>query len=320
LGGLEIYGAPQNFPNPYVLLYSFGVEEQLPSNIVFSIGYQGSETRKEIRLLDQNYVYNKVNPGITNAYFPTPDINGNFNAMLVNVKRSVANWQFAFNYRWSKSMDKLSYAGPGFVTNQTYPRDLKAEYGPSDFDTTNYANFAITYQTPNFGNHSRLLGEVIGGWEVSGIFTANSGLPWTPLTTQTCLEVASQCLSPYRPSAVLETPIYSNSFSALTKPGGNFPGGGTSYYNLTPGFPAVGRNSFRGPGFHSIDLTLGKNFRLTERVNFEARANAFNVFNITNLSPFNFGDPNTIINNPLFGQALTATAGRVLELEGRIRF
>jgi hypothetical protein len=319
-GSIEIYGAPQNFPNPYVLLYSLDVQQELPAKFVFDIGYQGSETRKEIRLLNQNFIYNQVNPAVFAIYFPTPDINGNYNALLVNLRRTVANWQFAFNYRWSKSMDELSYAGPGFTTNQTYPRDLKAEYGPSDFDTTNYANLAITYQTPVFGKHSGLISEALGGWELSGIFTANSGLPWTPMTTQTCLQVASQCLSPYRPSAVLKPPVYSNSFSALTIPGRNFPGGGAAYYDLTPGFPAVGRNSLRGPGFHSIDMSIGKNFRITEGVSFEARANAFNVFNITNLSPFNFGDANTIINNPLFGQALTATAGRVLELEGRIRF
>jgi hypothetical protein len=119
---------------------------------------------------------------------------------------------------------------------------------------------------------------------------------------------------------VLKPPVYTNSFHALTTAGVNFPGGGAAYYNLTPGIPAVGRNSFRGPGFHSFDLSLGKGFRVTEGVTVEMRANAFNVFNITNLSPFNFGDTNTIINNPLFGQALTATAGRVMELEGRVRF
>lgn len=319
-GSIEIYGAPQNFPNPYVFLYSLDVQQELPAKFVFDIGYQGSETRKEIRLLNQNYIYNQINPAVFAAYFPTPDVTGNFNAMLISVKRNVARWQFAFNYRWSKSMDELSFGGPGFVTNQTYPRNQKFEYGPSDFDTTNYANIAVTYETPSLKSWSHILNEAVGGWEISGIFTANSGLPWTPLTTQTCLQVASQCLSPYRPSAVLKPPVYSNSFSALTIPGRNFPGGGPAYYNLNPGIPAVGRNSFRGPGFHSIDLSLGKNFRLTEQVTFEARANAFNAFNITNLSPFNFGDSNTIINNPLFGQALTATAGRVLELEGRIRF
>jgi len=319
-GSVEIYGAPQNFPNPYVFLYSLDVQQELPAKLVLDVGYQGSETRKEIRLLNQNFVYNQVNPAVSAAFFPTPDVTGNFNALILSLRRNVERWQFAFNYRWSKSMDELSFGGPGFVTNQTYPRNQKFEYGPSDFDTTNYANLAVTYETPMIKDRSSLWNEALGGWEISGIFTANTGLPWTPMTTQTCLQVASQCLSPYRPSAVLQPPVYSSSFSALTIPGKNFPGGGPAYYDLTPGIPAVGRNSFRGPGFHSIDMSLGKNFRITERVNFEARANAFNVFNITNLSPFNFGDSNTIINNPLFGQALTATAGRVMELEGRVRF
>lgn len=287
--------------------------------MIFTVGYQGSETRKELRLLNQNYVYASVNPSVTAAFFATPDVNGNFNALNVNLRRNFANWQFAFNYRYSKSLDDLSYGGPGFVTNQTYPQNQDFEYGPSDYDTTHYANGSVVYRLPWFNHRSNLMGEALGGWTISGIFTYDSGLPWTPVSTQTCLQVASQCLSPYRPSAVLQPLVYSNSFHALTS-GANFPGGGPAYFDQTPGIPAVGRNSLRGPGFHSIDLSIAKMFRVTETVNVEMRADAFNVFNITNLSPFNFGDPNTVINNPVFGQALTATAGRVLELEGRFRF
>lgn len=320
LGGLEIYGAPRNFPNPYVWIYSLEVQQELPQKLIFTVGYQGSQTRKELRLLDQNFVYAKVNPGISNAYFATPDVNGNFNALNANLRRNYKNLQFAFNYRWSKSLDDLSYGGPGAVTNQTYPQNQNYEYGPSDYDTTNYANGSVVYRLPFFDHRSNLLGEALGGWTVSGIATYNSGLPWTPVSTQSCLEVASQCLSPYRPTAVLQPLVYSNSVHALETPGVNFPGGGPAYFNQTPGIPAVGRNSLRGPSFRSVDLSLAKMFRVNESANLELRADAFNIFNITNLSPFNFGDSNTVINNPVFGQGLTATAGRVLELEGRFRF
>ncbi len=118
--------------------------------LVLTTGYQGSETRKEIRILNQNFIYNSINPGAIAIYFPTPDVNGNFNALNANINRNFSNWQFAANYRWSKSMDELSYGGPGAVTNQTYPRDQKLEYGPSDFDATHYFNFSSVYELPFF--------------------------------------------------------------------------------------------------------------------------------------------------------------------------
>jgi hypothetical protein len=88
---------------------------------------------------------------------------------------------------------------------------------------------------------------------------------------------------------------------------------------------AIGRNSFRGPGFRSVDLSLAKNFRLDtfgmpEASLVQLKMNAYNVFNILNLTPFNFGDTNTNINDPTFGRAISATSGRVLELEARFQF
>jgi hypothetical protein len=126
----------------------------------------------------------------------------------------------------------------------------------------------------------------------------------------------------------LTAPVYSNSYSALTSATANFPGNITGnpaspslYYDvLNPGIPAIGRNSFRGPDYKSLDFSLGKAFRITESTGIELRANAFNALNITNLLPFNFGAANTTINNPLFGRALGSTAGRVLELQARFHF
>ena len=94
----------------------------------------------------------------------------------------------------------------------------------------------------------------------------------------------------------------------------------------TPGTPGVGRNTFRGPRYFNIDLSLAKQFtlahfwRFREGANFELRANAFNLFNTLNLLPFNFTDENTLIFNPNFGRALGAQAGRVVEFQGRFRF
>ncbi|MEO8725365.1 MAG: TonB-dependent receptor, partial [Acidobacteriaceae bacterium] len=264
----NLYGAPQSFPNPYVYLYSLEIQQQFTGRLVGTIGYQGSQTRKEIRLVDQKYIYSQVNPSIDDLFFATPDVNGDFNALNANLHANYSNWNFAANYRFSKSMDTLSYGGPGAVTNQTYPQNQKYERGPSDYDATNYLNFSTVWQTPWFKGGSGFATRLLADWTVSGIFTYNSGLPWTPVVNNgTCLPVASQCVFTFRPSAVLQAPVYSNSYSALTTLGANFPAGGPAYYDVkTPGVPAIGRNSLRGPDYKSVDLSVGKQFRFTESV------------------------------------------------------
>jgi hypothetical protein len=322
VGSVQLYGAPQNFPTPRVYLWQLQIQKEFPWQMVFEMGYQGSATRHEMRLLNLNYIYTTGNPAINGAFFAEPDVLGNYNGLVANLRRNYRNFQFSFNYRWSKSLDELSYGGPGFVTNQTWPQDNRLNYGPSDFDATHTANLSLIYTTPQFGGKGSFMDRVLGGWLATGIFTYNSGLPWTPIFNPgSCLMVgASQCLSPVRPSSVLQAPVYSSSFNALTTPGVNFPGGGTTYFGTTPAPPAIGRNSFRGPGFRSFDASLGKTFRVTEGSSIELNAVALNVFNLVNLAPFQFGGGNTNVSDPTFGLATASTAGRVMQLEARFSF
>jgi len=328
-GSISIWGAPQYFPQPMAMLYSLDVQDRLPWRLIGTVGYQGSQTRHEIRIINENFIYAKVNPAVNAAFFPTPDVTGNFNALLANLQRNFGGWQFGANYRWSRSMDELSYSGPGFVTNQTYPQNNLLNYGPSDYDAKHYANFSTVYEVPWFKHTSGIANELLSGWQISGIYTFHTGFPWTPVTFQSCLPVASQCLSPYRPSGILQAPVYSSSFHALTTPGVNFPGscGGTKvqscgalYFNQAPGLPIIGRNSFRGPNYRSVDAALGKAFHITEHSSIDLRAIAYNVFNLTNLQPFQFGSSNTNIGDPNFGLSPGSTAGRVLQLQARLRF
>jgi len=89
--------------------------------------------------------------------------------------------------------------------------------------------------------------------------------------------------------------------------------------------PGIGRNSFRGPNYRDIDLTLGKKFGLPSRLlgegsNFEVKANFFNVFNILNLQPFGFNTDGTNVQNVNFGRSSGALSGRVIEIQGRLNF
>ncbi|MEJ7607894.1 MAG: hypothetical protein WKF37_16885 [Bryobacteraceae bacterium] len=80
-------------------------------------------------------------------------------------------------------------------------------------------------------------------------------------------------------------------------------------------FGTAGRNSLRGPGFGNYDLSLVRNLRFSERLRMEFRAEAYNLTN----SP-RWGNPTNNVNNPNFGQILSAAGERELQLALRITF
>jgi hypothetical protein len=286
------------------------------------------------------------------AFSFTPDTNANFNALLTQIQRKFSN-QFLLNisYTYSKSIDDLSDEGPGFTTNQTFPTNLRFERGPSDYDATHNFRAYGLWDLPILRGRSDWIGKIAGGWEVSGDFQFHSGFPWTPVASNSCnLLLGGVTICPIRPIAFTGGAGKDHSTNAFlpsaTGFSPDFPNGGASYFTLVngpqpPGTtlppPGVGRNSFRGPRFSAIDMSLMKEFGLPsmkfvgEGAKIQLRINAFNLFNKLNLAPFTFGSGSTTVSfnndssgnpvsNPQFGTALLGLAGRVVELEGRFTF
>lgn len=343
-GSVEIYGTPQDLPNPYVYTYSLEVQQELPAKLTGTIGYQGSTGHKLIRLVNQNFLYPN-NPSFFQVFFTTPDVNSNYNALNANLTRRFAGgFQLQANYRFSKSIDQLSYEGPGFVTNQTYPQDNRTERGPSDFDVKHYFNLSTLYELPFFRQRNDFVGKLLGGFEITSVVTARTGFPFTPVVGGCTSTPGGPGLCPVRPQGYRGPSDLDTSDDAFIT-GSNFPGGGAPFFvvfkqaNGTIAPPGVGRNSFRGPNYFNVDLSLVKQTRLPsflgEGANLELRANFFNIFNILNLSSFAFGSravtigdfdsganegAGRVINNLDFAKATTGLAGRVVELQARFRF
>jgi hypothetical protein len=343
-GAVEIWGAPLELPNPYVYAYSLEIQQELPGYLTATIGYQGSAGHKLIRLVNQNFLFQN-NPAFFQVFFTTPDVNSNYNALNVNVvRRFTRGLQLQANYRWSKSIDQLSYEGPGFVTNQTFPQDNRTERGPSDFDVRHNFNLSGLYELPFFRTENGWKRTVLGGFEVTGIVTYHTGLPFTPVVGGCTSTPGGPQLCPVRPQGYSGPTDFDTSNDAFIT-GSNFPGGGAPFFtvfdqaNNTVAPPGIGRNSFRGPKYFNVDLSLVKHTRLGgflgELSDLELRANFFNVFNQLNLKPFEFGgdavtigffdprgpnEPGVLTNNPRFGIATAGLAGRVVELQARFRF
>ena len=176
--------------------------------------------------------------------------------------------------------------------------------------------------------------------------TARSGLPFTPKVFGETSTPGGPTINPVRPSGYRGGGGTDQSVNAFIT-GSNFPGGGAAFFtvvNQANGFitpPGIGRNSFRGPRYFNIDLSLVKKiylpraFRINESSDLELKANFFNAFNIRNVAPLGFFDTGSIIgfydrfanngqgrldNNVNFGRASGGLAGRVIELQARFRF
>jgi len=327
---VEIWGTPSSVPNAYVYSYSLEGDYELPWHMLTSLGYQGTSSHKLIRIVNQSFIFDQLNPHIGSAFFITPDVNANFNALDWRlIRHFYQGFDFMLNYRWSKSIDTLSSEGPGFGTNQTDPRNPASERGPSDYDATHALTFSSLWNVPILRHRHDWIGRALGGWQMNTIFTFHSGFPWTPVTFANCLPLPNgQNVCPARPIGVTAaTPTDRHDTDVFLTGNGNFPGGSQLYFNTsTTGPPGVGRNIFRGPRYSAWDFSFNKETALPnmpifgERAKIDFRANFFNAFNKLNLAPFGFSTGSTVVQDSNFGKATLGLAGRVIEFQARFSF
>jgi hypothetical protein len=334
-GSIEIYGAPQDLPDATVYRYSLEGQYELPRNLVATLGYQGSQGRHFVRILPIHITRPGGNPNVFAAYFASPDVNSNYNAMIARLQgRFLNQLGFDMNFRWAKSIDTASFESPCACTNQSFPIDQKEERGPSDFDVRHSFVASATWDVPILKNRKDFKGKALGGWQVSSIVTWNDGFPWTPKIFG-CLQQANTPANfcDLRPTSYNGTQPADNSNDNFLRPLGIFGVAGTSIFgtavngsNPFANPPAIGRNVFRGPRYFDVDMTLAKRFGLGswgflgENSSVDVRFNFFNVFNNLNLAPFNSNSDPTRVQLDTFGRATTALAGRVGEFQVRFSF
>jgi len=256
----------------------------------------------------------------TNIYISNQGAS-NYNGMLVSLrKRFSRGLQFDFNYTFSHSIDNgssvVNTVAGGLVCDL---RNLRVCRGNSDFDIRHLINANWIYELP-FGRGQRFgdkapgwLNTVIGGWEVTGIYTWRSGLPFS--TTTTAFPVGFNFNSPAAfngNASTLQESIHdsSSTIQFFTDPT-------TALAALR--FPRHGeignRNVLRGPGFWNIDTAVLKNFKLrseTRRLQF--RWEMYNTFNHNS-----FGLPNANITSSSFG-LITGSASAPREMQFALRF
>jgi hypothetical protein len=325
-GGLAPQGIDAGFRDAYIQQWSFGIQRQLTRNLVLDTTYLGSKGTR----LPVNFNVNQPEPGPGAIAGRRPwtqwgNINyresvgtSNFNALSVRLEHRYANgFSALLSYTYSKSLDLgtgLASSGEG-ETGVLNPRNLAAERGRSEFDTRHRAITSLVYELP-FGKGKRFLTNapgwlnlIAGGWETTGIILLQTGRPYTVFTGR---DMSNTGNTGNRPLVVgdwrVENPgpakwIERSAFLDV------LPAGTFRYGNL-------GTNTFDGDGITTFDLGFFKRVRITERVQFQFRAELFNAFNKAN---FAFPDNNLL--SPAFGSITrTNTLNRQIQFGGKFVF
>lgn len=343
---------------PTVYNYMFGIQNKMPFGFVLDTSYVGSLSRHLQAQINLNAIpygttFLPQNAGITNRDFLRPfpgfgdityfkaDATANYNSLQVSLNRRMAqNLFFGLSYTWSKALTTASADGD-FMRIDTNVR--KAQYGLASFHRTNNLAINWVYEVPT-PFQSGIGKQVLGGWQVSGIYQYMSGLP--------------ENISFSIPGVANETLTGSFTEGARIRLVGN-PATGfnkSEYQMLNPAAflpPTAGSAAnplaqigmeapnryFILPGINNWNLSLQKSFRVAERVNMQFRADAFNVFNHTQFSDIgrtaNFANlsattPNNLptfdsannrwINPTGFGAVTAVRDPRIMQLMMRVQF
>jgi hypothetical protein len=354
---LSLNAFPANLATPYTYRYSLEAQYDLGHDWIATVGYTGSTSHHLLRWIFQGQIlFSPQNPVTNNLRYFDDDVNANYNALLTQLqKRFSHSFELDVQYSYSKSMDDAS---TNFYFDQ-YPFTSQAAWGPSDFDATH--NFKLWgVWSPRIFSANNWKEKALGGWSFSGILNAHSGFPWTPFygvqvtgtpSGNTCsLLFDNSGYCSVRPAAYLGGALNSHSNQTLEQQLGEFPNGPNTYFtppNLTvngvPPVPGVGRNSFRGPRYSSVDFTLSKTFGLPrariigEAAKLDLRLNFYNLLNQVNLAPIGnqflgniqLNSVTGVQTNPTkanglgattFDQACCGLAGRVIEAQIRFSF
>jgi hypothetical protein len=338
---IEVYGAFPNTKIPYSFLYSLETQIELPSQLSMTVGYAGSLGRHYARLVRQGFVYPRGGLVGGNVYMAQTDSVMAYNALNVQLQRKMRNnFTASINYSYSKNMDQVSNGDQSNSNaNQTDPAHNRTEYGPSDYDVRHRVTAFALFEFPNLHNGNALLKAAVNGWQINGIATYHTGFPFTPVVNnlqQVGSNPNSDVPNPVRPLAYFGGAGSSCSNDAF-KSGSNFPNGGAAYFNVklpldakgntiaSAYSPGIGRNSFRGPCYLSVDMSAAKEVKYelgghTTILRFQA--NAINAFNLLSLNPITNGNANdgANITSATFGRAQGANAGRVIEFLARFQF
>lgn len=317
--GVSVVAVLPSNVTPNVSQWNLQVQRQVDASSSVRLAYVGDRGKN----LTRNYNANQDLYGIPTSNpahkrfnalgsATVQDTSGNsiYHSLQAEYQRRLTRgFQFLGSFAWSKTLDDncgdLDRCQPQLYT------DFRDERGRSNIDQNYRLVLSSLYELPwGHGKHwgSKWSGPVdlaLGGWQLNGIYTLQSGLPFsvtasgTPSNTRADLigklVVHPGSLNPYFDTSAFRPPAATG-----------------SVYNA-PG--TAGRDILRGPGSSNIDMALFKSFSFAERYKLETRVQAYNLTNTPH-----FANPNSNINGSNYGQITSTQPFSYRQVELGLRF
>lgn len=332
---------------PYAQNWNLSVQRSLARQYLLDVRYIGNKGTRLPRMIEANpAVYGpgatsdnadrrRLYAGCRDSGSPcdfasvglvSNSTNSTYHAAQAALSRRFGNGLgFLGSYTYSKSLDYVSTfnvagSAPRLVAGENdlaqNPFDLKAEHGPSLFDARHRFVFSGSYEIPAPRGLRGVARAALGGWQVNAIANFASG---TPFTVYDSANVALQGSAPEI------TGFYSSRPDQIANPNtGSHTAdqwvSRSAFRRLDPVQQAgqygnEGRNTARGPGIASVDLSLLKAIRLNEKLRLQFRAEWFNIANHAN-----FGLPDNDLASPNFGRVLEAGQARLVQFGLKLIF
>jgi outer membrane receptor protein involved in Fe transport len=333
---------PKDTRDSYVQSYFLSVQQQLAKNTLLDIAYVGNHGSKLQGFLNGNQKNPAANFARPYGNWPSDitealnEFYSHYDALQVRYEqRFVAGLTLLNSFTWSHALDNASASLEANTPSPQDANNIAADYGQSDYNLPIANVTSLVYELP-FGHGRRFLATsnpvtntVLGGWQISAINTMQAGTPfnvgYTPVSGASGNAVSQQIsatyrgANEYRPNLVAGQPIIKKTrlstgyiqyinLAAFTLPATKNAGG-----TLLSPFGNASRNPGRTPAFYQTDLSLNKKFSTPlESLKVEFRAEAYNIFNHTNLYLPGSGLSGTLssptqLNNPTGGGQITST-------------
>jgi Carboxypeptidase regulatory-like domain/TonB-dependent Receptor Plug Domain len=332
-------GTP-GFKVPSYASYNLSIQQEVTPGTVVELAYVGSTGRHLLGEVDLNqptlaaraslpaFDVNAVRPYLGYSYFEAriPGFTSNYNSFQASLNHRVTHGlTLGIAYTWSKNLTNQSNDRSTASTDTYNPR---LDYGPSALNTPNIFIANYVYQLPFFSEQHGVTGHILGGWEVSGITSVESGESTTvtqandPFACVASTTTPNGCVSGTYPGGLgISTPNTDIAPRAdqvapvhLTKKLDQW--FSTSSFTEATGHFGTARNGiFLGPGFQNWDLGAIKNLQITERFRFQLRGEFFNAFNHTNFSGVDTG-----LNDASFGQVTSTHLPRRIQIGAKLYF
>jgi hypothetical protein len=318
----------ENLPAPTVYQWNFAVQQEIRRDLSLTVAYIGSASSY---ILDA-YNWNGSLPGPlaterqrrpipqwNNITLRTPFGHANYHGLDAQVERRFSQgFSLSGAYTWSHSLDNVTEQfGSGGGGLQDFD-NFEGSRGNSDFDYRHRVVAAALYELP-FGsgralmNQKGWMNQLFGGWQVSGIISAQTGHYFTLTVPNSRQRLGATRVGAWFPDRVSDGTLDHRTadqwfdtaaFVLPRNPDGTFRLGN------------AGRAILNGDGPFNVDFGLMKSFPITERVNLQFRWETFNLTNTPTLA-----DPNTTLESPDFGKIRsTVSLPRQMQFALRLTF